>query len=556
MSSEPISEWFGVKLDSLSGRVKELWLDNNNLQGTIPSDIGLLTELEYIGFEGNRGLTGSLPIAFGNLGRLDQMRLRGTGIEASQAVNLATRAEIRTLLVGIDGDIGARDRPILARLFSVWGGLSWRDRSGWCSSRPLSEWYGVSTNSKGRVVSLYLGQNELTGLIDGGGALGGLGRLTRLSLFGNFFENKVPESLAQLTALTYLDLEESGLLGVPPETPLECKSAADLCALFKHFGILRAYKEALAAEQKLAAERKVRAEKAAANLSLGMAGGPPSGSRAGPSSSAAAMQQQQESAEQLLSKEHSALLTLGAARHKWADATGWGTAAVSEEWYGVAVDDKTGRLTRLALEGNRLAGGLSELASGLFGACSRLLVLDLRCNALRGPIPPSISLLASVKQLYLSLNHLSGELPAELGRLVGLEKLALNGNRLEGRVPPALGALTRLAYLDLSLNRLAVPDGAVLECASVERVAVLFELLAEAARREAQAQPAPARGAAQRGGEAESALPAISTGRTRRNSQAATSARTPMTDSPKQTPAGTPLPSSRSNKTRTPQAPT
>ena len=34
---------------------------------------------------------------------------------------------------------------------------------GWRSSKPLSEWYGVTTNEEGRVIGLNLDRNDLAG---------------------------------------------------------------------------------------------------------------------------------------------------------------------------------------------------------------------------------------------------------------------------------------------------------------------------------------------------------------------------------------------------------
>ncbi|CAN0326977.1 unnamed protein product, partial [Scytosiphon promiscuus] len=47
----PLSEWYGVTADQ--GRVVELRLDNNNLQGTIPPDLGKLTALKSLHLEEN-----------------------------------------------------------------------------------------------------------------------------------------------------------------------------------------------------------------------------------------------------------------------------------------------------------------------------------------------------------------------------------------------------------------------------------------------------------------------------------------------------------------------
>ncbi len=192
-----------------------------------------------------------------------------------------------------------------------------------------------------------------------------------------------------------------------------------------------------------------------------------------------ALAKQRESAEATAAKEGASLLELGADRFNWADATNWGsTETVGDDWYGVELDARTGRVTRLNLSSNRLAGDLARADSFLAGA--RLRVLDLRCNALTGSIPESIGGVVTLVELYLSLNKLDGAIPDSLANLAHLEMLALNGNRLEGRVPLGIEKLQRLSYIDLSLNRLQVPAGVSLECASASKIRALILSLREA----------------------------------------------------------------------------
>jgi len=39
----------------------------------------------------------------------------------------------------------------------------WKVTDGWGSSKPMSEWYGVTTNEEGRVIGLNLDLNDLAG---------------------------------------------------------------------------------------------------------------------------------------------------------------------------------------------------------------------------------------------------------------------------------------------------------------------------------------------------------------------------------------------------------
>ena len=77
----------------------------------------------------------------------------------------------------------ASDRAPLVALYNAAGGPNWTNHSNWLSDRPIGEWHGVTTNSNGRVSSLGLTDNGLTGEIPP--ELGGLSNLTRLWLGGN-----------------------------------------------------------------------------------------------------------------------------------------------------------------------------------------------------------------------------------------------------------------------------------------------------------------------------------------------------------------------------------
>lgn len=67
----------------------------------------------------------------------------------------------------------------------------------------------------------------------------------------------------------------------------------------------------------------------------------------------------------------------------------------------------------------------------------------------------------NVSYIYLSQNQIIGNIPSEFGNLNYLKSLNLDGNLLSGSIPPQLGNLTLLLGLDLSDNKLSgnVPDG-------------------------------------------------------------------------------------------------
>ena len=177
----------------------------------------------------------------------------------------------------------------------------------------------------------------------------------------------------------------------------------------------------------------------------------------------------------------------------------WCTGADVREWGGVEDTDETGCVLDLRLDGVGLRvelcqlfpplgvdereceregecsvggeDGAGERSRGGLAALSRLEVLWLQGNGLRGHVPAALGALgrlpsasahmSRLRVLYLFDNELSGDVPAALGDLVALEALDLSGNRLSGNIPTALVRLSLLQYLGLQNNALTglLPPG-------------------------------------------------------------------------------------------------
>ena len=78
-----LSTWHGVTTDS-DGRVTELELDGNGLSGTLPTELGDLTELASLRLNGNVYLAGPLPAGLRELSALATMDLTDTELCAPE----------------------------------------------------------------------------------------------------------------------------------------------------------------------------------------------------------------------------------------------------------------------------------------------------------------------------------------------------------------------------------------------------------------------------------------------------------------------------------------
>ena len=108
-------------------------------------------------------------------------------------------------------------------------------------------------------------------------------------------------------------------------------------------------------------------------------------------------------------------------------------------------------LNILILFNNQLSGNIPPELGNL----NNLIELYLNGNQLSGSIPSELGNLSSLSNLYLQNNQLSGSIPSELGNISGMYNLYLNDNQLSGSIPPELGNFTSLNRLYAYNNQLS-----------------------------------------------------------------------------------------------------
>ena len=120
------------------------------------------------------------------------------------------------------------DREALVAFYNATGGENWIRSYNWLSDAPLVEWENVTTNDDGRVTSLDLSNNDLSGEIPP--ELGNLSRLRTLYLDDNALSGEIPPELGSLSNLEALELYPANydLSGcVPSSLEDQMRSAAD-----------------------------------------------------------------------------------------------------------------------------------------------------------------------------------------------------------------------------------------------------------------------------------------------------------------------------------------
>ena len=89
---------------------------------------------------------------------------------------------------------GADDIWALSRFYEAVGGEGWNDNTNWNSQEPLDRWFGVGTDEDGRVISLDLEGNGLSGKTPR--ELVCLSEIKELALWDNELSGEVPQELA------------------------------------------------------------------------------------------------------------------------------------------------------------------------------------------------------------------------------------------------------------------------------------------------------------------------------------------------------------------------
>ena len=197
----PIQEWTGIQVNRDTQRLVQLILSDQGLSGTIPGELGGLSNLRSLQLDGNR-LTGNIPPELGSLSNLRSLILHHNGLTGAIPAELGSLTNLVQMWLHGNELTGAVPAELgsLSNLHALL--LNNNELTG-----PIPSELALLE----KLATLKLADNQLTGAIPG--ALRNLTNLTRLSLGGNRLTGCVPGALRDVV---WNDLDRLGLPECPP----------------------------------------------------------------------------------------------------------------------------------------------------------------------------------------------------------------------------------------------------------------------------------------------------------------------------------------------------
>jgi Leucine-rich repeat (LRR) protein len=387
--------WDGVTCNS--GTVTELSLSFFGLSGSIPADLGDLSNLTSLDLGGNY-LSSSIPPELGKLSNLTYLKLSSNQLSGSIPQELGNLSNLTNLGLAFNQLSGSIPQEL--------GNLS-KLQDLFLDDNYLS---GSIPQELGNITSLkelWLGDNQLSGSIPQ--ELGNLSNLTELEVGDNQLSGSIPQELGNLSNLTYLDLTTNQLSGSIPQ----------------ELGNITSLTELWFSDNKLSGSIPPELGNLT-NLTYFMLG------------------------DNQLS---------GSIPPELGKLTNLQYLDLSYNNFSGSIPAELGmlsNLTDLDIGDNQLSGSIPPELGNL----NNLTGLELDENQLSGNIPAELGKLSNLTYLDLSTNQLSGSIPSELGSLTNLTYLSLPHNQLSGSLPVSLKNIGSLESFYITGTKLCIPNDA------------------------------------------------------------------------------------------------
>ncbi|MYD13351.1 MAG: hypothetical protein F4X00_06965, partial [Gemmatimonadetes bacterium] len=393
LSSEPLSEWYGVETNA-AGKVAGLLLDSNGLTGSIPGLVADLEDLVTLDLSGN-DLTGNIPGALNELQQLRDLVLDGNALEGLLPPGLGNMAGLRYLNI-VDNKLSG----VVPRTFANLAlDTLYAGSSGVCLPPSLDEWFAAieQTDDAARcVASISIDVVDLPSL-----TFYATGETARL-------------------AAAYTDAEGDTIAEAPVAWSSGNAAVASVHASGTVTAVGSGTTEVTATYRSVTASVEVEV----------------------------ALPQNDTDVLEILYDR-----TIGKG---WTDGANWLTDAPLSEWAGVETDEH-GRVVGLSLPDNNLRGRLHSSIGQLdrlvtldlsrnwitgplpaeLGNLHQLRELVLGVNGFSGSLPWQLGNLEGLRTLHVAVTSLSGLIPAYFANLE-LDSFRVGGTQL--CTPPSLAA--------------------------------------------------------------------------------------------------------------------
>lgn len=423
--------WFGVTCGG--GRVTQLLLNDNQLNGGLSSEIGNLTSLQQLDLMNNQ-LTGTLPAALGSLSNLQYLGLsfnQLSGTIPTVLGNLAALQELHLSHNQLSGSIPSE----LGNLTSLTG--------LYLHNNQLSGEIPSSLGNLTQLKDLRLYLNRLSGNLPA--EVGNLSQLEYAELHNNLLSGTIPSNWGNLANLTYLHLGSNQLSGLVPSEIGDLNKLQQLYLYNNQLrGSLPASLKNLTSLQEFTFFNTGLCEPVDDDFQAWVTTVPDVQSTEVDCSIC-------DGVSEIPEAECEALVSLyeDTDGENWTDNTGWLQTSTPCNWYGVMCE--SGHVSQILMDSNQLVGNVPVELRNL----SELIKLDLRNNQLSGNIPDWIGDLVNLQYLRFTMNKFTGSIPSEVGKLVNLYNFSTDHNQLTGHIPPEIGELTNLRDIYLDDNQLS-----------------------------------------------------------------------------------------------------
>jgi len=212
-SDKPLSEWYGVTVN-WTGNVSGLYLEGNNLIGTIPESIGCLDDLLDLSLYGNL-LAGSIPESICNLTSIKHLYLHNNLLGGTLPENIGNMKSLTNLDIGSYSIIGTVAEGQIPDFY----------KEG-ADHNHISGHIPESISKLKKLLSFGAPSNQLEGPIPDG--LWDIPGLIYVYLGDNNIGGEIPKSISHAQNLVDLDMSNCNLTGEIPHELFELKNLESL----------------------------------------------------------------------------------------------------------------------------------------------------------------------------------------------------------------------------------------------------------------------------------------------------------------------------------------